>query len=94
MWKKIAIGLFAGMITGLFGSGGGMILVPAFTFFLHLDEKEARATSVFCILPMVCASSFFYIKSSYIDFGASVLCAVRRSVRRLFWCEAFAEAFG
>lgn len=93
MWKKIAIGLFAGMITGLFGSGGGMILVPAFTFFLHLGEKEARATSVFCILPMVCASSFFYIKSSYIDFGASVLCAVRWSYSGAFlernYCKSF-----
>lgn len=93
MWKKIAIGLFAGMITGLFGSGGGMILVPAFTFFLHLGEKEARATSVFCILPMVCASSFFYIKSSYIDFGASVLCAVRRSYSEVSLVRSFCRSF-
>lgn len=78
MIKKIAIGLIAGMITGLFGSGGGMILVPAFTFILKLGEKESRATSVFCILPMVCASSFFYLKSSYIEFETGILCAIRR----------------
>lgn len=79
MIKKVAIGLIAGMITGLFGSGGGMILVPAFTFILKLGEKESRATSVFCILPMVCASSFFYLQSSYIDFKIGILCAVRRN---------------
>lgn len=55
-----------------------MILVPAFTYILKLSEKEARATSVFCILPMVCASSVFYLNSSYIDFKLSLLCAVRR----------------
>lgn len=77
MIKKMLIGLAAGIITGLFGAGGGMILVPAFTFILKLGEKESRATSVFCILPMVCASSFFYIQSSYIDFKTGALCAVR-----------------
>ena len=78
MLKKIIIGILAGLVTGLFGSGGGMILVPAFTYILKLGEKESRATSVFCILPMVCASSVFYLKSSYIDFNLSIMCAIRR----------------
>lgn len=56
----------------------GMILVPAFTFLLNLDEKKARATSIVCILPMVCASSIFYFNSSYIELDTSLLCAVRR----------------
>ncbi len=53
-----------------------MILVPAFTFLLNIDEKEARATSIFCILPMVIASSIFYFNSSYIEFDTGLLCAV------------------
>ena len=57
--KKIVVGLVAGIISGLFASGGGMILVPAFLYILKLQEKQARATSIFCILPMVIASSFF-----------------------------------
>ena len=76
MLKKAAIGIVAGIVTGLFGSGGGMILVPAFTFILKLGDKEARATSVFCILPMVCASSIFYFGSSYIEFETAILCAI------------------
>lgn len=89
MLKKIIIGLFAGTVTGLFGSGGGMILVPAFTFILKMGEKEARATSIFCILPMVCVSSIFYFNSSYIELETGILCAVRRNNRRLYWGKTF-----
>lgn len=59
-----------------------MILVPAFTFILKLEEKEARATSIFCILPMVCASSIFYFSSSYIELKTGILCAIGGVIRR------------
>lgn len=36
----------------------------------------ARATSVFAILPMVIASSFFYLKNNYIDWKIGILCAI------------------
>ncbi len=64
-----------------------MILVPAFTFLLKLEEKEARATSIFCILPMVCASSIFYFNSSYIEFETGILCAIGGIIRRVYRCE-------
>lgn len=76
MFKKILIGLIAGIINGFFATGGGMILVPAFVFLLGMDSKEARGTSIFCILPMVITSSFFYYQSNYIDWKISVLCAI------------------
>ncbi len=59
-----------------------MILVPAFTFILKLEEKEARATSIFCILPMVIASSVFYFNSSYIELDTGILCAIGGIIRR------------
>lgn len=77
MLKKILIGLFAGIVTGLFGAGGGMILVPAFTYIFKMEERSARATSIFCILPFVCVSGFFYLKASYIDWKISLFCAIR-----------------
>lgn len=76
MIKKILIGLLAGIICGLFSTGGGMILVPAFMYILKMESVESRATSVCCILAMVLASSFFYYKSNYIDWNAGLLCAV------------------
>ena len=60
MTKKIVVGIIAGFISGLFAAGGGMIVVPAFVHIFKLNEAEARATSVFAILPMVIASGLLY----------------------------------
>ena len=73
---KILIGFFAGIVSGLFASGGGMILVPGFLYLLKMKDIEARATSVICILPMVIASGFFYYTNNYIDWKAGLLCAI------------------
>ena len=40
--KKTIIGLIAGIICGLFASGGGLILVPAFIYVLKMKDKIAR----------------------------------------------------
>ena len=70
------IGIFAGIVSGLFASGGGMILVPSFVYILKIKEVEARATSVLCILPMVVTSGIFYYRNNYIDWKIGLLCAI------------------
>ena len=74
MWKKLIIGLISGIVSGFFSAGGGLILVPAFIYFLNMDEKKARATSLFCILPMVLITAFFYGRNNFIhwDIGGIV----------------------
>ena len=76
MLKKICIGIFAGFVSGLFASGGGMIVVPALIYLLNFDEKKARATSVFVILPMVITSGLFYMQGNFIDWGIGTKCAI------------------
>ena len=76
MVKKVILGLIAGIICGLFGTGGGMILVPAFIYMLKIEPKKARATSLFCMLVMVIVSSIFYYKNNYIDWKIGALCAI------------------
>lgn len=76
MIKKVIIGLLAGIVSGLFSTGGGMILVPAFIYLLDVDATKARGTSIFCILPMVVTSSFFYYKGNFIDWKIAFLCAI------------------
>ena len=74
--KQALIGTFAGFISGFFSTGGGLILVPSFLYLLDLDSKKARGTSVFCILPMVITSSFFYYKGNFINWKISILCGI------------------
>lgn len=76
MLKKIIIGFFAGIICGLFSTGGGLILVPAFVYILKKDEIKARATSIFSILPMVVTSGIFYYKANYINWKIGMFCAI------------------
>ena len=76
MLTKIIVGLLAGGICGLFGTGGGMLLVPTFVYILKMDPKRARATSICCMLVMVITSSIFYYKNNYINWQAGLLCAV------------------
>lgn len=76
MLKQILIGFFAGTVSGLFGTGGGLILVPAFVYLLEMEQKQARATSLFCVLPMVVISSIEYFKSGCVDLGLGIKCAI------------------
>ena len=76
MIKKISVGITAGIISGLFAAGGGMIVVPALIHVFKIEDAKARATSVFAILPMVIASGIFYYKNDYIDWNIGVKCAI------------------
>lgn len=54
-----AAGLAAGTVTGLFGGGGGMMLVPLLTLLSGLTEAEIFPISLSVILPvcLVCLAS-------------------------------------
>ena len=49
----VVIGLAAGVIAGMFGVGGGLIIVPALLFFLKVKEAEAIGTSLAAMIPPV-----------------------------------------
>lgn len=76
MIKRILVGLVAGVISGLFTAGGGLIIVPALLYTLKLEPKKARATSVFCILPMVLVTAIFYGTSNFIRWDIGIRCAI------------------
>lgn len=82
--KNAFIGLISGLICGLLGAGGGLILVPAFCFINKLDEKVARATSIFCMVPLVIVSCIFYINNKYIDWNIGLKCAIGGVLGALF----------
>ena len=64
MWKKILVGLIVGFISGMFASGGGLLLIPAYIHFFDSSEKEARATAI------------FYGTGNYINWKTGILCCI------------------
>jgi len=67
--KNITIGIVTGIVNGLFGSGGGTIVVPAMVLLLEVNENKAHATAISIILPLTIISAFFYVKNSYVDWN-------------------------
>lgn len=76
IFGNILLGFIAGMISGFFGAGGGLILVPYMTLVLKEDEVKSRATTIMCIFFMVLTSSFFYFKESFVDWNLALKCAI------------------
>lgn len=69
--KRIAysliIGALAGFVNGLFGGGGGMIVVPLLMWLLKLPSKKAHATAILIILPLSILSGLFYAAFGSLD---------------------------
>ena len=57
----ILIGLFAGVLSGLVGIGGGILMVPAMVYFLSYSQHQAQGTSLAVLtLPVVILASVNY----------------------------------
>lgn len=54
-------GIAAGCVNGLFGGGGGMVLVPLLTRWCHVEEKRAFANCVAVIFPFCVLSAGIYL---------------------------------
>lgn len=61
-------GLMAGLVNGLFGAGGGMLLLPLLTHLCSLKAHVAFACSVCVILPLSLVSLGVYFLHGSLDF--------------------------
>lgn len=69
VWIKIICGAFVGFINGLFGGGGGMIVVPVLKDVLKLETKKAHASAIFVILPLCITSVITYLITKNCNFS-------------------------
>lgn len=74
--KPIAIGAGAGLLNGLFGAGGGLLLVPLFTAWCKLEPKTAFATSLAVTLPLSIVSLCVYALRGGVDFLSALPYAI------------------
>jgi len=69
------IGLFGGVASGLFGVGGGVIMVPAMMYLMHLRIELAIGTSLVVIIPTAISGVLQHQRLGNIDWriAASII---------------------
>jgi uncharacterized membrane protein YfcA len=72
----LLIGISAGICAGMFGIGGGLIIVPALVFFYAMTQHAAVGTSLGAILlPVGALSAWVYWKNGNLNITYSLLIA-------------------
>jgi uncharacterized membrane protein YfcA len=69
----VAIGVLSGFVAGLFGVGGGILIVPALVLVLGMDQRLAHGTSLAAIVPIAVGGVVGYVWSSSVDWAAVVI---------------------
>ena len=72
----VFIGLLGGFFSGLFGVGGGIILVPLLLLITRFPQRLASGTSLAAILPTSIAGTITYASTGSIDWVAGACLAV------------------
>ena len=70
------VGLGAGVLSGLFGIGGGLVIVPVLIAFLHMDTKRAVGTSLGALLlPVTFPGVWIYFNAGHLNISYAALVA-------------------
>jgi uncharacterized protein len=70
----VLLGAMAGVVSGFFGVGGGILFVPTLALALGLTQLEAEATSLAAILPAVVAGAWQQQRYGNMDWrGAAII---------------------
>lgn len=74
-WRGVAAGVVAGLAGGLFGVGGGIILVPALTGWFRLTQHEAHGTSLAVIAATALPATILYGLRGQVDWLTALMVA-------------------
>lgn len=69
------VGVIGGVLSGAFGVGGGIVMVPLLIWLVGLDQRRAAATSLVAIVPTSIAGSASYLVQGQVDVIAGLLIA-------------------
>ena len=76
-WQILLIGLAAGVAGGMFGIGGGAIMVPAIVLLLGMGQKLSTGTSIIAqIFPIGILAAVVYYRAGNVNIRQGVLLAV------------------
>ena len=72
----LGIGLAAGVLSGLFGIGGGIVIVPALLWITRMTPATATGTSLGALLlPVGALGAWAYYRNGHVDVRASLCIA-------------------
>jgi uncharacterized membrane protein YfcA len=69
----LALGLTAGVLSGLFGVGGGILFVPTLVLVVGLTQLEAQATSLAAMIPVVAVGAWRQVGYGNVNRRAAVI---------------------
>jgi len=69
--RASALGVLAGVVSGLFGVGGGVVVVPGLVLWMRLDQRKASATSLATIVASAGAALLLFGRASAVDWEAA-----------------------
>ena len=84
MMVLVIVGMIVGLLSGMFGIGGGTVIVPALVW-LGLSQRHAAATSMLAIVPTSISGVISYAHNGNVDWVAAALLSNAQS------CYARAE---
>ncbi len=84
-WQILLVGLAAGVAGGMFGLGGGAIMVPAMVLLLGMSQKMSTGTSIIAqIFPIGILAAVVYYRAGNVNIRQGVLLAVGLVIGNLF----------
>jgi uncharacterized membrane protein YfcA len=72
----VAVGVVGGLLSGAFGVGGGILMVPLLLAFAGMDQRHAAATSLAAIIPTAVAGGASALARGEVDLPVAGLVAV------------------
>jgi uncharacterized membrane protein YfcA len=77
LFLLIAIGIGAGVLSGVFGIGGGVVIVPALIYLAGFTQHRATGTSLAVLLPPIgLAAMWEYYRHDNVNLPAALIIAV------------------
>ena len=74
--RVVAVGLGAGLLSGSFGVGGGVLMVPAMVLLLGIDQRRASGTSLAAIVPIAAVGVVGFAIQDQLDLPAAALLGI------------------
>lgn len=68
----LVVGLGAGFLSGVFGVGGGILVVPGLMMFVKMEQRRAHGTSLAAVLPISAASLVTYWLHDHVDWPVAM----------------------